>query len=454
MNSALRPMEASWLWMESADAAMHTGALMVFDIPAGESAAYPVQLFQRLRDMPVADEPWQLCLVRGRAGWPRWQADKHFDIDNHFYHVRLPAPGGERELGVTVERLHSAPLALRRPLWECHLLSGLHGNRFALYFKVHPALSDATAIAKMLVDCLASKAHDEPLPPWAHPVASWRRESERELVARSGRSLWSQWRPLLPAFGRLLRAGGRKSPDLRAPYTAPYFALNVRTGPQRRVATQQYERTRLLRVSKAFDASEGELMLYLCATALRRFFKEHNALPENESLVAALPGQIDTASMGLVSLGTDIADPHQRLMTIQASLRASREHLRTLPAELMPAYTLLATSMYLLGQVTRLGVGAFPMFNLLISSTYGPDSTRWLGKSRLAAVYPMFPLLRSSALTIDCMRYDGKLHVAVVGASEEIPRLQRLAVYMGQALTDVEEMLGLASDPAREGDAS
>ena len=82
------------------------------------------------------------------------------------------------------------------------------------------------------------------------------------------------------------------------------------------------------------------------------------------------------------------------------------------------------------------------MFNLVISSSYGPESPRWLGNARLEALYPLFPLLRNNALTFDCLRYDGKLHIAVVGARDEVPRLQRLAVYMGHALSDLEEMLG------------
>jgi diacylglycerol O-acyltransferase len=441
MNPSLRPMEACWLLMESDDAAMHVGALMIFTLPEHAATNYVSQLLTRLRAAPVAQEPWKVCLSRNALGIRRWQPDEAFDIEFHLRHTPLDAPGGERELGMAVEKLHSRPLDLRHAPWECHLLSGLNGNRFALYFKVHPVLSDATTIVQMLVNTLAEGPDASPRAPWSQAIAHWRR-GDKDGVDLSRLAGMARVRPLAAAFGRLVRAGGPESPDLRAPYTAPHLALQVRTGPLRRVATQQYDRARLASVAKSFDASEGELVLYLCATALRRFFREYNALPLDQSLVAMLPGQLDASGLGLVNLGTQHADPQRRLQAIKASLRASREHLQALPSELLPSYTFLATSAYLLGQATRLGAGPFPMFNLVISSTYGPESPRWLGDSRLSAVYPLFPLLRHNALTFDCMRFDGKLHIAVVGARDEVPRLQRLAVYMGQALVDLEELLG------------
>jgi WS/DGAT/MGAT family acyltransferase len=414
----------------------------VFALPAGAGPGYLDSLRRQLREATVVAEPWQLRPERRNGRRRHWQVAGDFDIDRHFHHEALPAPGGERELGIVVERLHSRPLDRAHPPWECHLLSGLYGNRFALYFKVHPALTDATTVVHLLADTLATAAQQAPRAPWSTALSGWRRAAgESPLAALRGAGGLANIRTLGTAFGRLAKAALVRDGNLQAPYTAPYLALHVRTGPQRRVATQQYDRARLAAAAQACGATEGEIVLYLCATALRRFFKEHNALPETQSLVAALPGQQRASFIGLVNLGTQHADPRQRLASIRASLRASRAHLQELPAELAPAYTLLATSLYLAGQATRLAAGAFPMFNLVISSVYGPETPRWLGDARLEALYPMFPLLRNGALTIDCLRYAGKLHVAVVGASEEIPRLQRVAVYMGEALADLEERI-------------
>src|SRR3546814_21124025 len=60
---------------------------------------------------------------------PAWEEAKNIDIYYHLRHDALPYPGGERELGVLVARLHSHPLDLQRPPWEIKLLEGLDNRR-------------------------------------------------------------------------------------------------------------------------------------------------------------------------------------------------------------------------------------------------------------------------------------------------------------------------------------
>lgn len=441
MSRKLNPLDTSWLLLETGDTPMHVGALLILRLPAKASEAYVVQLAARLRETPPAGAPWTLMLTPGlRRLRARWTEDPAPDLHHHVGHSVLPSPGGERELGVLVERLHSAPLDPERPPWECHLIEGLHGGRFAVYLKLHHALMDATSFVRLLVESLDDAAQPTARAFWALPASVSERaraaEALRDLRARALESA----RDLRDAFGRLLRAGSRRGSDLRAPYTAPRSALNVRIGPQRRVATQQYDRERLAAAARACGADEGELVLYLLSTVLRRFLKEHNALPE-QTLVAALPGQSHAASIGLVGLGTQYADPRLRLEAVRASLRASREHLQALPDAVTPIYTLLTAAPFLLSRWARFGAGALPLFNVVIHSVYGPDEMRWFGNAKLDALYPMFPLVQNAALSISCLRYAGTLDVAFVGAAEALPRLQRMAVYMGQALQDLEELI-------------
>ena len=62
MKTALQPQESAWLLMESANAPMHVGTLMVFALPEGAGPDYVGQLYRRLRGATVVTEPWQLRL--------------------------------------------------------------------------------------------------------------------------------------------------------------------------------------------------------------------------------------------------------------------------------------------------------------------------------------------------------------------------------------------------------
>mgnify|MGYP000330193862 CR=1 FL=1 len=60
------------------------------------------------------------------------EPDDDIDLDYHVRHSALPKPGGERELGVLVSRLHSNRMDFKRPLWECHVIEGLENPDSAI----------------------------------------------------------------------------------------------------------------------------------------------------------------------------------------------------------------------------------------------------------------------------------------------------------------------------------
>jgi hypothetical protein len=68
----------------------------------------------------------------------------------------------------------------------------------------------------------------------------------------------------------------------------------------------------------------------------------------------------------------------------------------------------------------------------------------YYGGAQLEALYPIAPLMQYSALSINCVSYAGTINFGLTGARDTLPHLQRLAVYMGQAAADLEEVLDLA----------
>jgi diacylglycerol O-acyltransferase len=458
MTRALNPLDLSWLLLDSADTPMHVSALLIFRMPAKAPAAFVGQLAAQLRATPPLGAPWTSKLQRNRRNPLRaqWIADESIDLDYHVRQSALPAPGGERELGVLVSRLHGNALDLARPAWELHLIEGLHDGGFAVFGKMHHALIDAAGFVRLLTRALSARKTGKVQAPWALDAEPRARERAGEHIAEALRGLFAGqgFAPLREFGGAMLRAmRARLRPDegLRAPYSAPRSVINTRIGAQRRVATQQYPLERLARAASALEASLDELVLFLCGSVLRRFFKEYNALPD-APFVAALPiagdGLPDAhGSIDFVSLGTQWADPQRRLDEIKASLQASREHLAALPEHWLPLYTLAVAGPYLAGQALG-GARLLPaMFNLIVAIDEGPDAPLYLGGARLQALYPLFPLTQGSALTISVLRYAGTLNVGFTGARETLPGLQRMAVYMGQALDELEERIAEGETP-------
>ena len=89
-----------------------------------------------------------------------------------------------------------------------------------------------------------------------------------------------------------------------------------------------------------------------------------------------------------------------------------------------------------------------PVFNLKISNTEGAAAPMYFDGARLEAIYPISQLLQYAALSIDCVSYAGTLNIGFTGARDTLPHLQRLAVYLGKALAELEDIARRAEDAA------
>jgi diacylglycerol O-acyltransferase / wax synthase len=453
----LKPVDAAWLMLDSPDTPMHVGVLAIFGKPRNAAPDYLSQLVAKMRAHTGVCAPWNYRLSSdGVAGvLSRMVEARDFDLNHHFQHSALPAPGGERELGVVVSRLHSPALDRNRPLWELHLIEGLEDDRFAFYFKVHHALiSDVNALP-MVFATLSSSARSRDLAPlWSRPISSVDDEDTADAPSTAMDSLLSLGRAGVGVLRSAFAPAGKASRLL--PGSAPRSTLNRYINQQRRFATQQFPQQRIEALAAATSSTVNEILTYLCASSLRRFFKEYNALPD-ESLVGTIPISLrerDTRIPGnaiagiRVELGTHIGDPLARLAAVKESIQAVREDRQSLPEEAVTPYVLLRAAPLFASQLP--GVGRFvpPVYNLGISNTVGVDAPLYFDGARLEAIYPMSQLMQYTALSIDCVNYAGTLNVGFTGARDTLPHLQRMAVYMGQAVSDLEDIVRTAEDAA------
>jgi diacylglycerol O-acyltransferase len=458
----LNPLDASWLAVDSLDTPMHVGSLLIFQVPDDAPEDFAANVFANLKSHTEAHPPWNLKLKNPalRRVLPVWTYEEDIDMDYHVRHSALPKPGGERQLGVLVSRLHGRQLDFTRPLWEATLIEGLEGNRIALYTKMHHSLVDGISGMRMLQRTMgeSAAASKKMPPPWAAPLPERKPRDEEpaptptgamQSVAEALKKQAKSVPELARALSRLMRGGDGKQ-QLIAPFGAPVSVLNGRISGARRFATQQYDLAHLKQLAKAADVTLNDIVLWLCATALRRFLKEAHHLP-GRPLTAGIPVNVRPAddqeagnaiSFIMANLGTDIADPRKRLKAICASTRVAKDHLQSLPRSALTQYTMLVMAPYILSLVSGIGGRTRPVFNVTISNVPGPDKPLYFQGAKLEAMYPLSLLAHGGALNITCVSYDGKVNFGFTGARDTLPHMQRLSVYTGEALEELEQLVG------------
>jgi diacylglycerol O-acyltransferase / wax synthase len=467
----LNPLDASWLYTESRETPMHVGALMPFRLPKNAPPDFLRQLMAEFRTHRQFEAPWNRKLKSSILKSPihYWTLDDEIDLEAHLRHTALPFPGGERELGELIARLHSQPLDLTRPPWECTLIEGLEGGRFALYMKMHHSLIDGVSGMKLLQRLMSADPEKSlSMPPfWATGLSS-RASTKKEAEAKPERDTKAPTLAnamagamealrgqvgtvpqLLIAFGKMLRVTKDVDTDLRIPFGAPGATINGRVRGKRRFATQQFSLERMKTLAAAADCTLNDLVLAMCGGALRRFLEDSGDLPE-AALTAGIPVSVrpkDDENTGnaitfiIATLGTDVEDPVQRLAAISASVQAAKTHVQSLPRAAMSNYTIALMGPTILGLLTGLAGRTRPVFNITISNVPGPDKPLYFRGAELLANYPVSVVTHGQAINITCQSYAGTMAFGFTGCHSTLPHMQRIAVYTGEAFEELERLI-------------
>jgi WS/DGAT/MGAT family acyltransferase len=352
---------------------------------------------------------------------------------------------------------------MNRPLWEVHLIEGLQGGRFAMYGKLHHSLADGVR-GVGLVNFPEDPEQTRTPPIWAQE----RKHRPRGGATRPGAmdvlpSVLLSQAQALPSLLRGL-AGSAKAaiglkddPDFASLAEAPRTILNTNVTPQRRVATQGTTLARMKSIGEAAGGSVNDVLLAACSGAMRRYLAEIDKLPK-KSLIASIPVALprDTSEAGgnaisfaNVKMGTDVEDVRERFDLIRRSSAAGRAYLRQMsPAALMD-YTVLISSPQMLTRLPGMGSRVPPIYNVIISNVPGPRSKLYFMGAEMDAYYPISALAHGQALNITVMSYAGGLYFGFTACHDRVPSVQRLAVYTGEALDELERVFVKAARGAK-----
>jgi WS/DGAT/MGAT family acyltransferase len=340
----------------------------------------------------------------------------------------------------------------------------------AILGKVHHAAIDGVSGAEILGALFSP--HPETPPPsaprrGAEPAGSPEpRPGSWELLKETGKHWLGAPRAVPDAVGRVVQAvaGAGAAWALHRvqpppmPWTAPHTILNDPITLERSWDGVVLPLDRLKKIKNLLETTLNDVVLAVCAGALRRWLLERGALPD-EPLVAMVPVSVRGEETGsapaagnqvsamLVSLATDEERPVKRLRRIHEGARASKIYLQALGAR-----NLTDTSRFipfsLAGLATRLYTGLHlaerhrPVFNLVITNVPGPQVPLYVGGARLLAHLGAAPVFDGMGLILPVFSYAGTLSIGITSCRSMMPDPSRLAALLREALEELEAALG------------
>ena len=468
----LSGLDAGFLSLETATAPMSIGSVSILD-PRTEggrldAGALREVLRRRLGRAPalrrrLASLPFDLT----RPYWVE-MAPEEIDLEAHVEATELPEPGGWHELSELMAWELGRPLDRGRPLWQLLFVEGLRSipgappDAVALIARVHHAAIDGVSGAEILAALVDGALARQPETPAERP----QEPGGLDLLLRAGKDLAGAPLALSRTVGRSLVALGEgalarfrtgNAPPL--PFSAPRTPLNRPVTAERSWAPAFFDLERVKAIKNAEGATVNDVVLAICAGALRGWLRDGGELPE-KPLVAMVPvsvrseGERDAGgnlvSAMLVALATDEADPLARLRAIRDAAQSSKTALRAVgartlvgSAELFPfALSGLAARLY-----SRMALAERhrPMFNLVITNVPGPPRRLSIGGAEMLCYVGGAPVFDGLGLILPVLSYAGTVSIGVTADRTILGDAAGFAGRLEAALGELERAVGLTA---------
>ncbi|MEV0389068.1 wax ester/triacylglycerol synthase family O-acyltransferase [Nonomuraea sp. NPDC050643] len=464
----LTALDAQFLHFETATNIANIAGLAVLDGDLNR-ADLQALLERRLPYVPALRR--KLAPVPLGLDHPYWMQEDDLDLDYHVREIGLPPPGDDRQLADQISRLHARRLDRGRPLWEIYLIHGLSGGRMGLYTKIHHAAVDGIGGADVLAALLDISPEPAPTPageperdaPPPGPATMLARGLARmagnpaaavRFAARAVPHLdeipvvsWIPGSHVVSGLARRL-AGSGQAPELPA-LPAPKTPFSGPLSGHRRFAFVSLPLEEIKQVRKAFGVTVNDVVMAVCAGALRRWLAAHGGVPR-VPLVAGVPfslravgveGPGNQVAIMTAPLAVHIDDPVARLHHVRHAMHRIKDRFSLAPArwlrefsESMPAALMGLASRSAFGLVGQ----AAPPINVIVSNVPGPQFPLYVCGARLLTHYPVSVITDvSGGVNITAFSYDGSLDIGVVTDRRMVPDAWELTGHLREALDEL-----------------
>jgi len=446
----LSAQDTVFLQVEATNQPMHVGGLAVFE----GAPFYDAEGRFRLEDLRAAilgrlhlvpRFRRKLATVPFDQGRPVWVDDDQFDVANHVRLIPLPAPGGAAGLRHLMERLQAVCLDRDRPLWELWFTEGVDGDRVALIQKTHHALIDGISgidVATVLLDLEpdpppveAPTWEPQPPPPGAALLVESLADAlagPTTLLRSAADAVRHPERTTESVFERTVEAGRALLSAATPPAQMPW---NVPIGPTRRYEMARVSLDQVKAIKAAAGASVNDVVLALCAGALRSFLQQRGEEVEGTTLRTFVPVSVraddehlalgNRVSGMLAELPVGEADPAARLRAVSAQMAAVKKSGQAQMADQVLAVADLAPPA-VVGFAARLIVRQRAV-NLGITNVPGPQVPLYCMGARMVEMFPYIGVFEQVGLLIGVISYCGQLDFGLTGDGASLSDLDVLA---------------------------
>ncbi|HSW11365.1 MAG TPA: wax ester/triacylglycerol synthase family O-acyltransferase [Solimonas sp.] len=468
----LSGLDTVFLNLETNAVPMHIGSLAIID-PSEAGPDFGFESVRRLIERRLHLLPMfrrRLMTTPMGLDQPYWIEDPDFDIEMHVRHRALPRPGTMKQLNDLVCDVMSIRLDRSMPLWKLYYVEGLEGGKVALVSKIHHACIDGVSGAELFSTLLDTTPKPREVPPPDVPwipdelPPPWKLSyiTAKNFLARPAK-VYKLARRTIPlvldirreAMARQQAARRSQPVDVEPPQksgaAAPRMRFNATITARRSYAAASLSLTDIKMVKNVFGVSLNDVVLCLCAEALRSYLGARKELPA-QPLVAAVPMSVrgegesggNRVTMLRTSLATDIADPVERLQALSAKMVGVKRSMKAIPASLMldwvhtppPSVMAQAARLYENFAIQNL---VHPPFNLVISNVPGPKSPLYLNGAKVEAHYPISIPYHGLACNITVFSYQDSLDVGITAHRGTVPEVQEIMDGMTSALAQLLE---------------
>ena len=462
----LSGLDASFLYLETGRSFGHVSSILIFDRP-DDPTFDPYHEYRARMARAVHDYlPLRRRLVEVPFGLdhPYWAEDPDFDLDFHVRHVAVPPPGGRAELDSLIARSIGRPLDRNKPLWEAYVIEGLENNQFAVFTKMHHSTIDGAAGAMLtqqlfsegaLVDLREEAPRLPKVPALPRPTDVLNKAMFD--LARRPRRMFKWQRELAKELFRVGRNSEDRSELAGSLPGVPRTPFNAAITPNRLFTWRAIPLSEVKAVKSALGCTVNDVVMSMCAGALRNYLLEHDALPE-DPLVAMVPVSIRTGeevdpwtnrvSSIFVTIPTDVDDRSERIAAIGATMAEGKHRHDLLPADLIVeaaslAPGLIAHTAARIAMNPRIANAGRTVANVTISNVPGPRHELSLGDAPVRHYVPVSTIVDGQGLNITVQSYCDTLDLGLVSCRELIPDLDRLAELHMEEFEALKRLAGL-----------